>query len=264
MQIRWGMQNLLEVGNLESNIEVCRNLGLDFIELNMNLPECQPNRLDVDKLLELKKRYNIFYTFHLAETFDITSFDDDIRAAYFTGLSKTIHNAKKLETPIINMHMNVGVHFSLPNQKIYLYEKYKSEYMAKIVEFANYIENELHDSGIRLSIENTGIYDRDYIIKAVDELLKKDSIALTWDIGHDFSSGNNDIGYIKRHMDKLKHMHIHDAIGKNNHLPVYSGEIDIDNRLSLARDNGYSCVIEVKTLDGLKESIRRIKDKKFY
>ena len=259
MRIKWGMPNLLELESLERNIEICGQLGLDFIELNMNLPECQPNRIDVDKLARLMETHGVFYTFHAPETIDVANFDDDIREAYFLGIAKTINIAKKLNAPIINVHMNLGVYFTLPNEKVYLYQRYEKEYLERIGNFADYVEDLLRNTGVKISIENTGVFDIDFVQKAVNILLAKDNIVLTWDIGHDFSSGYKDKAFILENNDDLAHMHIHDAVGPHNHLPVYTGELDINDRLNVARDKGCSCVIEVKTLDGLVESIKNIK-----
>ena len=42
----FGMPTLIENKNLEVNIALCKELGLQFIELNMNLPEYQIEKLE--------------------------------------------------------------------------------------------------------------------------------------------------------------------------------------------------------------------------
>ena len=54
-------------------------------------------------------------------------------------------------------------------------------------------------------------------------------------------------------------MHFHDAIGKNNHLTLFTGDIDIDEKMNIAKEHGCSCVIETKTVKGLKESVANLK-----
>lgn len=44
--MQFGMPTLIEIKLIESCAELCRELGLDFIELNMILPEYQADRLD--------------------------------------------------------------------------------------------------------------------------------------------------------------------------------------------------------------------------
>jgi hypothetical protein len=40
-------------------------LGLAFVELNMNLPEYQADKLDVIKFREIADEYDIYFTIHL-------------------------------------------------------------------------------------------------------------------------------------------------------------------------------------------------------
>jgi sugar phosphate isomerase/epimerase len=54
-------------------------------------------------------------------------------------------------------------------------------------------------------------------------------------------------------------MHVHDAIGKQNHLAAGTGEIDMENKISLAKECGCRCVLETKTVAGLTESVRNLK-----
>ena len=64
--------------------------------------------------------------------------------------------------------------------------------------------------------------------EAVELLLESNVFALTFDIGHDYCIGNKDIEFINRNINRLIHMHIHDAISNKNHLPLGKGEIDIE------------------------------------
>ena len=49
--IQFGMPTLVENRTLEDNVDLCRSLGLKFIELNMNFPEYQVEQLEqIDSL----------------------------------------------------------------------------------------------------------------------------------------------------------------------------------------------------------------------
>ena len=255
----FGMPTLVEFDTLEDNAKLCKELGLDFIELNMNLPQFQVEKMDINKLIQIKRNHDIFFTFHLPEELDIANFNDKIKKAYVDIVKETIEISKLLDCPIINMHMNLGVYFTLPNYKVYLYEKYFNEFYKSILDFGSQVEKFIGNSNVKISIENTGIYNFDFILKAVSELLKRECFKLTWDIGHDYSSGNIDKSFIANNLNKLKHMHIHDAKGKNNHLPLLTGDIDLDDKLEIAKETKSTCVIETKTVDGLKQSIKELK-----
>ena len=43
--MQFGMPTLIENRTLKDNIDLCKSLGLQFIELNMNFPEFQVNKL---------------------------------------------------------------------------------------------------------------------------------------------------------------------------------------------------------------------------
>ena len=48
--MQFGMPTLIEIKSLEACAALCRELGLAFVELNMNLPEYQADKLDDIKL----------------------------------------------------------------------------------------------------------------------------------------------------------------------------------------------------------------------
>ncbi len=57
--MQFGMPTLIENYTLQDNINLCKALGLQFIEINMNFPEYQ-----IDKLEEIdcrRNRCSIYY-----------------------------------------------------------------------------------------------------------------------------------------------------------------------------------------------------------
>ncbi|MDV3428586.1 MAG: sugar phosphate isomerase/epimerase [Bacillota bacterium] len=260
--ILYGMPTLAEFGNLEQDAELCRNLGLNFIELNMNMPEFQIENINLQELSKIQKEYDIFFTFHLPEDLDIASFNTKIKKAYSDITKETIYAAESLGSPVINMHMNPGIHFTMPDSKIYLFEKYSTEYKRSLEEFIELTESSIKGNKLKISIENVGIYNLGYIKDAVSFLLKSNKFSLTYDIGHDYASGNLDRNFIYNNIDKLKHMHIHDAIGKRNHLPLFTGEININEKLNLAEKVESTCVIEVKRSKDLIYSVKELRNDK--
>lgn len=145
----------------------------------------------------------------------------------------------------MNMHMNHGVHFTLPNQKVQLFEQYFEEYMGAWEEFRSVCEQEAEGSDIKICIENTDGY-KSYEKSAIAFLLQSDVFGLTWDIGHSNAAGNVDEPFILEHQDKLYHFHIHDSLGKQDHMTLGTGEIDLGQRLDLAEKCQCRCVVETK------------------
>ncbi len=251
----YGMPALLELNTLEENCRLCAKLGLNFLELNMNLPQFQlPELENIKHLADNKKKYGIEYTIHLDENLNICDFNYLVSDAYMNTVKRTIDAAKKLDIHIINLHMNHGVYFTLPDRRVYLFDKYKDRYCQQIQRFKEMCEKEAKDSEIVLTIENTDGFTS-FEKEAVDLLVKSSHFGLTWDIGHSHACQDADEEYIVSHMDKLVHFHIHDGRKKENHLPLGTGEIDLIGRLDMARKNHCRCVIETKTVDALKTSV---------
>jgi predicted AlkP superfamily phosphohydrolase/phosphomutase len=55
------------------------------------------------------------------------------------------------------MHMNLGVYFTMPNYKIFLYKKYFNEFYNNILDFGMHVDELIGKSNIKLCVENTGI-----------------------------------------------------------------------------------------------------------
>ncbi len=83
---------------------------------------------------------------------------------------------------------------------------------------------------------------------------------LTWDIGYSKATKEVDMPFILSHKNKLKHFHIHDGRENppKNHLALGDGEINLVERLNVARDCDARCVLETKTIEALKKSVEWI------
>jgi sugar phosphate isomerase/epimerase len=257
--MKFGMPTLLENETIESCIALCRELSLDFIELNMNFPEYQPDRIDAAHYIALSKENHIFYTIHLEEELNVCGYNKEVTAAYLRTVQKTIELARQLKAPVINMHMAEGIYITLPGERVYLFGKYKDLYLNSLEVFRNICENAVGESDIKICIENSGGYS-EYAKEGIEALLESKIFALTYDIGHDHAIGKADEPFILKHKDRLMHMHIHDAIGKSNHLAIGTGEIDMKKKFDLAKECNCRCVLETKTIAGLKESVKNMRE----
>jgi len=163
-----------------------------------------------------------------------------------------------LDISVLNIHMNHGVYFTLPTQKVSLYEKYFKEYMESWRKFCAICEKCIGDSNIVISIENTNGY-RHYEKSAIIYSLKSDIFGLTWDIGHSNAVANIDEKFISDHSEKLRHFHIHDSLGNKDHMTLGDGEIDLAQRLDIAEVHQCRCVVETKTVESLIKSVLWLK-----
>ncbi|MBQ0038868.1 MAG: sugar phosphate isomerase/epimerase [Treponema sp.] len=263
--MNYGMPVLIELGSLEENCTLCKKLGLDFIELNMNFPEYQVQYFDAGCYSALKEKYGIYFTIHLSESFDVSSPNNFVREAWLKTVEAAVDFAKKISCPVINMHMNHGIYLTLPTEKVYVHEKRHDEYFDSMVQFRSFCEKCIGDSGIKICIENMDGFTG-FEKEAVDYLLQSAAFGLTWDVGHSISNDESDMEFILSHVDKLCHFHIHDgtrkASGAKCHQELGTGEVNLISRLSLARECNARCVLETKTVKALENSVEWLQCKR--
>ena len=271
--MQFGMPTLIENHTLEENAALCEALGLRFIELNMNFPEYQVDRLEqTDELVRIAEQHHLYYTVHLDENLNIADFNPLVTKAYLETVRRTILAAKALlplrdqygdpaQPLTLNMHMHHGIYITLPDRKVQMYERNFETYMQSFAVFRSLCEEWIGDSSIMMAVENTDGF-RDYEKKAIAYLLESPKFGLTWDIGHSKAIREADVSFLMEHQDKLIHFHIHDGTETppRNHLALGDGEIDLDARLKLAAERNARCVLETKTISALKQSVRWLRN----
>jgi sugar phosphate isomerase/epimerase len=250
-----GMPTLIELNSLEACAALCRELDLQFVELNMNLPEYQTDRIDVEEFAEIARRYGIYYTIHLDENLNPCDFNIKVANAYMETVLRTIELAKQLRIPVMNMHLSNGVYFTLPEKKVYLFDEYVDIYLNKLTIFRDECEKAIAESDIRICVENTDGYKEEFLQKGLALLLDNKSFSLTFDVGHNAENLGCDEEVIMKQINKLCHMHMHDATAKNSHLPLGVGELDLPKYFNLAKRQNCRVVLETKTVAGLRESV---------
>ena len=257
--MKFGMPTLVECRDINECAAVAAECGLDFIEVNMSFPQYQPQALDANLLCELAKKHGIGYTIHADEMLNPFDFNDKVSGCYFEVIKDTISFAKKIGASVINMHLLKGVYVTLPDKVVLLNDVYFDNYIEKVRQFVKMCENEIGNSDIKICIENVDSNQfTEAQIKALDLMILSDAFALTLDTGHEYCLGFKDSHIYDKYRHKLIHLHLHDAVGKSAHLALGDGEVDIKGSIArLPCDN--TCLIEVKTIDGLKKSINYLK-----
>lgn len=259
--MQFGIPTLIELKSLDDCAAFCKELGLQFVELNMNLPEYQADKIDIYAFAKIAERYGIYYTIHLDENLNPFDFNEKVAKAYTDTVLQTIELAKQLRIPVLNMHLSSGVYFTLPVKKVYLYDEYMDIYLAKLAAFRERCERAIGGADIKICIENTEGYDKEFLQKGLALLLESKAFALTFDIGHNTGIGGGDEKVIMKCKNKLCHMHMHDAKGKSNHLPLGEGELDLEKYLRISKESDCRSVLETKTVTGLHRSVAWLKER---
>jgi sugar phosphate isomerase/epimerase len=254
-KFRVGMPSLIELDTFNDTVDLCRELNLDFIELNMNLPSNFIENLSPNHLLEVKEKHNISYTMHMPDDADMGVFFESVRQGYITLALDTIKWAQKSGVELLNFHIIEGAKMTLPDKKIYIYDQYSDVFINNFVDSFLVASKEGFARGVKINIENSGNFGNSFAQKAIDQVLNFKGTGITWDIGHDSANSYVDHDYLMQKINDISHMHFHDTLGSKDHLVPFSGELDIENRISFAKEKNLTMVVEVKTIASLKESI---------
>ena len=253
-----GMPALVEYTSLNQLLELCMKLKLSFIELNMNLPYNFIQKLPPNELKKITRDTNIKFTMHMPDEADIGSLYESVRAGYEQLFSDTIEWAKEAGVQLLNMHIIEGSKMTLPDKKIYIYDKYSEEFTNNFIKSIKTLSNKAQKNNIILAIENSSNFGNKYIQDALDIALTYPKIKLTWDTGHDAVSNFKDQIYLMENREHIAHMHLHDAKGSHDHQVLFEGELNIKELLNFAQSVNIKTLIEIKTEEALIKSINNL------
>ncbi len=253
--MKFGMPTLVECRDIYDCVEVAKKNKLDFIEINMSFPQYQPKALDKEALKKITRDDGIFYTIHADEMLNPFDFNDSVSECYFGVMRECIRFAKDIGVAVINMHLLKGVYVTLPGKVILLTDVYADEYFKKVRAFIRMCEEEVGNAPLKIAIENVDSNPfTESQLKALELFMASPVFALTLDTGHELCLGFVDSPVFEKYPERLMHMHLHDAKGKSAHLPLGTADVEIEKRLSMLK-NGNTCLLEVKTIAGLSESV---------
>jgi sugar phosphate isomerase/epimerase len=253
---RAGMPTLLECETLEQNVALCRELGLSFIELNMDVPIYSPERLPASTLRQIHEETGIFFTAHMPELIDLASFHPSIRQGHLQRCLEIIQWAKEAGIKLLNLHLHPGIYFTLPHGKAWINAQYEAEFLELLMHSFEQLYAWSRQYEVPVCLENTLNFHHAFIQNALLQLSRFDEFQLTWDVGHDAKSGYQDRPVILEHVSRVGHLHVHDFDGKSDHLTLGSGVVALQEHLEFARTHDLTFVIETKTADALRQSCR--------
>ena len=244
-----GMPTILDFKSVCENIDFAKKYGFEFIELNLNLPYVRrfiENNSTIDNSLK--------YTLHFFDEADFGLYDE-VSEAYTKLLNKYLSKCFKYVSQV-NIHLNLGPVVTISGVKNYIYNIEYSEYILRLKKNLEKVKNVCDKYNVSLVLEN--IESNDFIINTIKDL--EPYYNFTYDIGHDFTSGNYLNNYFIKNINKFREMHFHDSTKSKCHLAFNSGELDIKNIYNFVKDKIEYIVIEVKSKSDLISSINFLKD----
>ncbi len=251
-----GMPQLYEYDTIEDNLKLAKELGLDFIELNLNFGYCR-KEMEQGKVEELLKKYNIEATLHFYDEADLGSYDEVVDA--YLELLERYARLGSGYIKQINMHLIPGPVVTISGVKNYIYEKEYDEYIQRLITNFERAEDICNKYDINMVIENTDNIP-EYTRRTYQDLYKA-GFRFCYDIGHDHLSYDIVWDTIQKIELPFDEFHIHDAKDRKKcHLALGEGTLDISKFKNLAIKNNAYVVLEVKQKSDLVVSVPLFKN----
>jgi sugar phosphate isomerase/epimerase len=208
---------------------------------------------------DLTQSTGIEFTLHSPDELDLGSLHPTVREGHLGRMREALGWCAQAGVKVLNMHLSPGIYFTLPDRKVWIYERYEDEFTSNLWQAYEEMLPLAKASGVDICTENVNNFDLPFVAKAVDELCFLDGFHLTWDVGHDARSGFKEREVLMRHRDRIRHLHLHDYNGKSDHQVPGSGMVDIKGMLDFAEERDIRVLVEVKTAASLRESVRAVR-----
>ena len=251
-----GMPQLYEYDTIEDNLKLAKELGVDFIELNLNFGYCR-KEMEAGTVADLLKKYGIEATLHFYDEADLGSYDEVVDA--YLVLLERYSRLGSGYIKQINMHLIPGPVVTISGVKNYIYEKEYNEYIERLITNFKRAEDICNQYNINMVIENTDNIP-EYTKRTYEDLYKA-GFRFCYDIGHDHLSYDIVWNTLEKLDLPFDEFHIHDAKDRKKcHLALGEGTLDISKFKKLAIKNNAYVVLEVKQKSDLVVSVPLFKN----
>jgi len=256
--MKYGAMNF-PVKPLLQEIEEIGELGFDYVELTMDLPEAAPQKVLAQKksILNLLNRYKMGITGHLPTFVWTSDLYDSLRKASLQENLEALEAAAELGIEKVVLHP--GYITGMGKFVIDKAKRYGLESIEAILKKANSL-------GMTLCIENmfpqANFLTQPHEFQEVFEIFPEIRLAL--DIGHANLGGdrNRAIEFIQRYGYRIGHIHANDNFGKeDNHLPIGAGIIDFDRIIKALKQTSYDETMTIEVFSKDRDYLRISKEK---
>ncbi len=215
-------------------IKLVGELGYPFAEINLDDPEQVADQLD--QLLKLKERYELYYLAHYPNEGNPSDLKT-LKEVFVPKVKRLIEFSPKLGIKKGTVHFWMDKRWA---SKEIISEKIKM--LTGLVEHAT--KNDLV-----LCLEN--LTSRQESFKEYFQHIP--NLRMTMDIGHGqlLSKENTCFGFMEHVFEKIEHLHVHDNLGGTTvkddlHLPLGEGIVDYPKIFSILKQKGYSSTITME------------------
>ncbi|PAB57215.1 sugar phosphate isomerase/epimerase family protein [Anaeromicrobium sediminis] len=243
-------------------LEYTKKKGFDCVELNINMPIFFPEKFTKEerqKIKSFKDENHIEITLHAPEDITLLQLQEGIRRATMDRLKEVIDFGYDIGASRMTMHIGSSVCFTLTDRKSYLDEIYIEEYKKvvkeNLMELSDYAKNK-----IMICVENSGRFPKEIVQDTLEEVLKKENLYLTWDIGHSYENKYDEVKFFLKHIDKIRTCHLHDNNGKSDHQIIGNGHVDFQWHMDKMKSADIYHIIEVRPRENAVKSLEKLKE----
>ncbi|MBW1704861.1 MAG: sugar phosphate isomerase/epimerase [Deltaproteobacteria bacterium] len=209
------------------DVMALHELGLQFAEIPIIDPEKFQSLKDT--YIDLKKKTGLYYLCHGPREGDPNDIET-LESIYMPKLVQVLSIMPDLDMRLLTIHLWLDPRFLTPDAIAY-----KIGFLKRLIEIAT-------DAGITICLEN--LSETATHLAGVFKTLPH--LNMTLDMGHAqlLSKQNTSYGFMKKHLDRIKHIHVHDNRGGNSpdddlHLPVGEGIVDFKRIFQQLKGIGY-------------------------
>ena len=264
MRKKLGYQALFDTEDIEEALKYAKENGFGAVELNMNginfLPE---NYMDEDRrrLRKIAKKLGVSMLLHAPEGLDLMNVHEGVRFAVVERLKEIVDLARDLSASCVTIHLGTSSSISVEGKMVPLHrvypELYKEAMRFSLSELGDYARGKTS-----ICLENTEITNERIVREVLVELLRDDSLFLTWDIGHSHQYKTKvrewEEEFFLDYGKKIKNVHIHDNNGKwDEHNIIGNGTLDLEHYLAILADLNPFMIFEVRPRERALECLRR-------
>lgn len=245
------MPLLYEFENVEDNLILARELGLDFVELNLNFGYCR-REMEEKTLKSLLERYGMKATLHFYDEADFAAYPEVVDA-YLVLLERYCALGQGY-VESVNVHLCTGPVVTIAGVKNYIYDKEYDVFEENLLANLHRAETICNRYGIAMTVENTD-HLPSFAAKAY-KAMAGEGFLFCYDIGHDHISAGK-LDTIRQELGlSFRELHFHDAKdGKKCHLALGEGTVDLKKYKDLALSQDAWVNLEVKQSEDLRVSV---------
>lgn len=261
MHHRIGYAAAIGEKDILSAIDFAVTHGMNAVEINMNMPCFFPENYGKEARNDIRlyrREKDVALTLHAPEDIFLLQLHEGVREAGIKRLKEIIDFGCDIGATRMTIHVGPSVYFTMTEGKSYLEELHYQD-------FRQILKNSLVGLGdycgdrMKLCVENSGRFPKVLVQEVLEELLDKENIYLTWDIGHSYSNLYGEVEFFHRQLNRVKTCHLHDVNEISDHQIIGMGKVDFPGHIARIGKEDIIYIIEVRPREKAALSFENLK-----